>query len=166
MARILVTPVNLNAVSLTAGGVFPTSAPTAGVDAAGQGGTNFATAWGSTAQGIMFPNNGQCFVWYWCGATLAGAMNILQGRKVEGQLPAASTFGWSIAASSAGYIPPLSPQDFNQQDANAFNGAGTPGGTAIVTGGITTAGVGLTVIDFTTTTTLSVRVYQVSQVTP
>lgn len=163
--RILVAPVSMNVASLAAGGVLPVSTPTAGVDAAGTGGTAFATAWGSN-QGIMFPNNGLCWVYYWCGVTAAGAVQILQGFKVEGQLPAPGTFGFSITATSSGFLPPLSPHDWNQQDASAYGGASAPGGTSTLGGVIGTSGQGLTCIDFTTTTTLSVRVYQVSQVSP
>lgn len=162
MARQLVQPVLINSVALSSLGSFPAT-PAAGIDAAGTGGASFATAWGAN-QGIMFANNGLCFVWFYCGATAAGAVNILQGRKVEGQLPAAATFGGSILASTYGWIPPLSPSDFNQQDQNAFSGAAAPGGVSLG-GAIGAAGQGLTCIDFTTTTTLAVRVYQVAQVT-
>jgi hypothetical protein len=160
-----VQPVNLNAAGLNTPGTFPT-APAAGIDAAGTGGTSFATAW-TGVQGIQFYNNGLCFVWFYCGATPAGVVQILQGRKTEGQLPPPATFGGSIAATTYGWLPPLSPQDFNQQDATAFNGSGGPGGAVAALGGaIGVSGVGFTCIDFTTVTTLAVRVYQLIPVTP
>jgi hypothetical protein len=158
MARQLVQPVSITAASFALGGSFPAT-PAAGIDAAGTGGASFATAW-TGLQGIMFQNNGLMFVWFYCGATLAGVVNILQGRKVEGQLPPSTTFGPTIAATSYGWLPNLSPADFNQQDATAFGGGSSPGGTSLG-GAVGTAGVGLTCIDFTTTTTLAVRVYQV-----
>lgn len=165
MARQLVQPVSINAVGLTSLGSFPT-APAAGIDAAGTGGTAFATAW-TGVQGIMFQNTGMQFVWFYCGVTAAGLVQILQGREVQGQLPPPATFGGSIGASSYGWLPPLSPQDFNQRDSSAYGGGTAPGGaTAALGGAIGTAGVGLTCIDFTTTTTLSVRVYQLVPVSP
>jgi hypothetical protein len=166
MTRCLVSPVQLNAVALSSVGVLPVAAPTAGIDAAGTGGTAFATAW-TGFQGIMFPNNGACIVYFWCGTAAGGVVQILQGRKVEGQLPPPATFGPTLSATSSGWIPPLSPQDFNQQDISAFGGGTSPGGaTAALGGAVGSAGQGLTCIDFTTTTNLSVRVYQLSQVTP
>jgi hypothetical protein len=163
VARQLVQPVLINAVGLSSVGSFPVT-PAAGIDAAGAGGSAFATPW-TGVQGIMFANNGTQFVWFYCGATAAGAVNILQGRKVEGALPPASQFGGSIAATSYGWLPPVSPQDFNQSDITAWGGAGTPGGVSLG-GAVSSAGAGLTMIDFTTTTTLSVRVYQLTPVSP
>lgn len=162
MARQLVQPVLLNAVGLTSVGSFPT-APSAGIDAAGTGGSSFATPW-TGLQGIEFVNNGMCIVWFYCGATPAGVVNILQGEKVAGQLPPAATFGGTIPATTYGWIPPLSPSAFNQQDQNAFSGSSAPGGVSLG-GGVGSGGQGLTCIDFTTTTTLSVRVYQLNPVT-
>ena len=167
--RCLVTPVNMGQSSFSAGGTLPQAAPTYGIDAAGTGGTAFATTWasGGPYTGIMFPNNGQCWVYIYCGATLGGVVQLLQGRKVEGQLPGPATFGPTLAATTTYFLPPMSPQDFNQQDATAYGGGTAPGGgTAALGGAIGTSGVGLTCIDFTTTTTLAVRVYQVSQVSP
>jgi hypothetical protein len=161
--RITVQPVLLNSVALTAVGSFPV-APSAGVDAAGTGGSAFATAWGSNA-GIQFQNNGLCFVWFYCGATPAGVVNILQGRKVAGALPPSTEFGGTISANTYGWLPPLSAHDFNQVDTSAWGGGSSPGGSSLG-GAVGSSGQGLTCIDFTTTTTLSVRVYQINQVQP
>lgn len=93
------------------------------------------TTWGANT-GVAFANNGQMVLWYYNGATPTAA-NLLIGKQVEGQAYPATTLQRTIAATSYGAIGPLSAGDFTQPD-----------------------GTGLTAIDFTNTTTLFVRLYQ------
>lgn len=145
-----------------AGGVFPTFSA-AGIDAAGTGGTAFATAW-STNLGVYYANpNGAVWLYYLCGTTAAGVTQILVGDLVggTGQVLPATTYQITIAANSSGWIPPLSPGTFNQQAPTLVTYSGAINTTAL------TAGMqGCVVVDFTTTTTLCVRAYTAPPVFP
>ena len=154
MTRCTVSPVIINNATFTAPGAFP-AAPGTGIDAAGTGGASFATAW-TGYQGIQFFNPGNIFVWYYNGATACNAF-LLIGQKTQGDVFPYTQDEIALLTSSAGWIPPLSPSKYNQQDTSQFSSA--PGGA------IGTTGQGLTCIDFSATTTLAVRLYQVNQVT-
>jgi hypothetical protein len=91
--------------------------------------------WGANT-GVQFINNGLVHLWYYNGAT-ATAANLLIGKQVEGQAYPAATLQVTIGATTYGAIGGLSQGDFLQQD-----------------------GSGMTAIDFTNTTTLFVRLYQ------
>jgi hypothetical protein len=160
--RITVAPVSQNQFSLS-GNPMLFTAPAAGVDAAGTGGTAFATAWGANL-GIQFINNGSISLLFWNGAA-ASVMRILVGRKVAGQLPIFSYNDITVAASSTAMFGPWSPQDYTQQDAAAYGGASAPGGAA-PNGAIGAGGVGFMCIDFTVITNLSVRLIQSTDVSP
>lgn len=159
-ARVAVLPVNFNAGS--AGSAFPV-APAAGVDAVGAGGSAFATAWPGTISGVMIPNNGQVLLYYICGATAAGVTQVLVGETVgnTGQVLPATTYEYTIAANSSGWLGPWSPATFNQQAPASVTYSGLINVTALTAGAQ-----GSVVVDFTTTTTLSVRAYQLIPVQP
>jgi len=147
-ARQTISPVNFNAAATT-GGSLP-SAPSAGIDAAGAGGTTFGTAW-TGLEGVQFVNNGEIILWYYNGATSCNAY-ILIGQKAAGVVPTYTTFTVALATTGYGWLGPFSPAGFDQQDSTAHSAA--PGGV------IGTSGVGLCCVDFSATTTLSVRAYQ------
>jgi hypothetical protein len=156
MTRCTILPVNLNANA--AGGVFPL-APAAGIDAAGAGGAAFGTTWASGPyQGVQFANNGQMILWIYNGATAGGASEVLIGGKVAGQVFPHTTLQYTITATNYHQLGPWSPQDFNQQDAAAH--------AASLGGAIGAGGVGMTCVDFTTITTIAVRLYQLIPVKP
>lgn len=159
MSRVTCTPYNFNQGA--SGATFPVS-PSAGVDAAGAGGSTFATAWSGNS-GVQFINNGYMLVYYVCGATPTTAY-VLIGEPVGGQVPLYSTISYSITANTSGWLGPWSPQAYNQQSATNYQ-ASFPGGASIG-GVIGTAAVGMTCIDFTATTTLSARVMQLVPVLP
>ena len=163
MAGLLTTPlvpVNLDTSPLT-GAFFSGSAPSAGIDAAGTGNA-FGTAWG-TNNVVLVPNtSGNTFLWYYCGATLAGIAQVLVGQSWAGQvLPAATA--QTIAATSCGWLGPFSPVTYNIENINLVqsNIAGAP---AIATWPV--AAQGCFAVAFTTTTTLSVRAYTFSNIQP
>jgi hypothetical protein len=159
-ARVLVAPVNFNSGAL--GSAFPV-APAAGVDAVGAGGTAFATAWPGTISGVEIPNNGEVLLYYVCGATAGGVCQVLVGELVgaTGQVLPATAYQYTIAASSSGWLGPWSPATFNQQAPANVTYAGAINATAL-----TSAAQGTVVVDFTTTTTLSVRAYQLIPIQP
>jgi len=159
--RITVAPVAQNVFAVS-GNPMLIAAPSAGVDAAGAGGTNFATAWGANS-GIQFINNGSIMLYFWNGAA-SSAMRILVGRKVAGQLPIFSYNDITIAANSSAMFGPWSVLDYTQQDAAAYGGTTAPGGNN-PNGAIGAAGVGFMCIDFTVITNLSVRLIQSTDVT-
>jgi hypothetical protein len=140
-------------------GLFVTSG-TAGYDSGSPGGTE--TAWGSNL-GVMIPNNGEVILAFACGATAAGAYQVLIGDLIgnTGQVAPATDYAGTIAASSSGWLGPWSPATFNQQAPLQVTYAG-----AINTTALTAAAQGCVVIDFTTTTTLAVRAYQLIPVSP
>jgi hypothetical protein len=151
--RVTIAPVNLNASQLTPG--LWLVAGTFGYDTGSPGGT--LTAW-SANNGIQFANNGMIVVGYACGATPSSA-DVLVGRKAGGGLlPAFGAENVTIAASTTGWLGPFSVADFTQTDATQYSGAPA--------GAIGTAGVGMTCIDFTSTTTLSIRLYQLIPAIP
>lgn len=153
--RVQIQPQNFNTTPLT--GTFP-SAPAAGYDLGSPPGT--FTAW-STNNSVYFTNNGQIILWYFCGATAAGATNVLVGDLIgnTGQVAPASTETMTIAASSSGWLGPFSPATYNQQNVSIVP-------TGALGGSIPANAQGCVVIEFTTTTTLSVRAFQLIPVSP
>jgi hypothetical protein len=138
----------------------------AGVDAAGAGGTAFATLWTTASSlGVLIPNqsNGGVWLYYTCGATAAGVYQVLIGdlAGTSGQVPPATAESGTIAASTSGWLGPFSPSTYNQQSPTTVTYTG-----AINTTALTAAALGCVVIDFTTTTTLCVRAYQNVTVNP
>jgi len=162
--RLAVTPAPFNTGSAVS--VFPLYATvgSAGVDTAGAGGVNFATAW-STNLGVMIPNQGNGAVWlyYTAGGTAPGAYQVLVGQVVggTGQVLAATVEAGTLAATTSGWLGPWSPATYNQAAPTVVTYAG-----GINTTALTAAAQGCVVVDFTTTTTLCVRAYQNSVVTP
>jgi hypothetical protein len=160
--RVTIQPYTINAQALSGLGIFTGSGP--GCDATGTG-TAFAS-WASlgTPLGIQYVNNGTQFLMVTNGATVTAA-NVLVGRKGGGGfLPAYNQTATTIAIPASTTMPipigPLSVQDFTQTDASQYSGALSPAGV------IGTAGVGMTCIDFTNTTTLAVRLYQLIPAVP
>jgi hypothetical protein len=147
MPRQLVAPASFSAGAIS-GGTFPL-APAAGIDAAGSG-TAFAQAWAGL-QGVMFPNNGAVWIWYYNGTGAVTAYALI-GDKAAGQNLPHTTDAGVLNVSGYGWLGPWKPGDFNQQDSSAF--AAAPGGA------IGTAGVGLMCVDFSATANLAVRVFQ------
>lgn len=149
-----VVPFNFNA---GAGGTAFPVAPAAGVDAVGAGGSAFATAWPGTISGVAIPNNGLIVLFFVCGATAAGAYQVLIGDLIgnTGQVAPATAIGGTIAANSSGWIGPWNVATYNQQAPASVTYASPINATAL-----TAAAQGSVVVDFTTTTTLSVRAYQ------
>ena len=151
--RVALAPVSFNAGA--AGSAFPAYSA-AGIDVAGTGGTAFATAW-STTLGVMIPNNGLIWLYYVCGATAGGVVQVLVG-DVEGntgQVLPATTETYTIAANTSGWLGPWSPGTYNQQQPTNVTYTGAINTTALVAGAQNCV-----VVDFTTTTTLCVRAYQ------
>jgi len=160
-ARVSMLPVNFNAGA--AGSAFPTYT-TPGVDAAGTGGTAFATAWPGTISGVLIPNNGLVMLYYLCGATLAGVTQTLVGNTLPvggAQVLPATTISYTIAANTSGWLGPWSSQQYNQEQPTNVTYAGAVNVTAL-----TSAAQGCVVVDFTTTTTLAVRLYQLIPAIP
>jgi hypothetical protein len=157
MARITISPVNLT--SLSTGSFLAGSA--VGCDATGTG-TAFAS-WSSLGSplGVQWINNGYSFLVVTNGAT-ATAADILVGRKSGGGLlPVFNAETVIIGASPTLpiWLGPYSVQDFTQQDASQYSGT-APGGV------IGTTGTGMTCVDFSNTTTLTVRLYQLIPALP
>lgn len=151
--RVTLLPVNLNASALTPGVWL--AAGTAGYDTGSPGGT--ITAW-STANGVQYVNNGLIVVGY-ANGTGSVTADILVGRKAGGGLlPAFGAQTVTIAATSAGWIGPFSVQDYTQTDSSQYSGAPA--------GAIGTTGVGLTCIDFSSVTNLTIRLYQLIPAVP
>jgi hypothetical protein len=155
--RVTIQPIPFNSTPLT--GTFPT-APSAGYDLGSPGGS--FTAW-STTLGVMIPNPGNTILWYWCGATLAGAFQVLVGDLIgnTGQVASATLEAGTIPASTTGWLGPWSPATYNQQSPTNVTYA-----AAINTQALVAAAQGSVVVDFTTTTTLSVRAYQLIPIQP
>lgn len=154
--RVTLAPIPFNAAPLTGLWIVST---TPGYDL---GSPSAITAWG-TALGVMIPNNGQVILGYACGATPAGAYQILVGDLVgaTGAVLPATTITGTIAANTQGWLGPWSPASYNQQAPANVTYAG-----AINTTALTAAAQGSVVIDFTTTTTLAVRAYQLIPIQP
>lgn len=154
-ARVTLNPIPL--AGSPNGATWLTSG-TAGYDT----GTGTITAW-SGQLGVMIPNQGgNVILAFACGATLAGATQILVGDVVAGsQVLPATTYQYTIAATSSGWLGPWSPGTFNQQAPTVVTYSG-----AINTQALTSAAQGCVVVDFTTTTTLAVRAYSIAPVFP
>jgi len=151
--RVTLLPVNLNASALTPGVWLGSGTP--GYDTGSPGGS--ITAW-STNNGIQYINNGNIIIGYANGASSC-VVDVLVGRKGgAGLLPAFSTQTFTIAATSAGWFGPYSVLDYAQTDSSQYSGA--PAGV------VGTAGVGKVCIDFATTTTLAIRLYQLIPALP
>ena len=148
-ARVLLQPIPLNLNPLTGLWVVAT---TPGYDL---GSPSAITAWGG-ALGVMIPNNGQVVLGFACGATPAGAYQVLVGDPIgnTGQVAPATVEAGTIAANTAGWIGPWNQQTYNQQAPTQVTYAG-----AINTQALVAQAQGCVVIDFTTTTTLAVRAY-------
>ena len=160
MARVTIQPYSINAQALAGLGIFQGSGP--GCDATATG-TAFAS-WSSLGSplGIQYVNNGTQFLLVTNGAT-ATAANVLVGRKGGGGfLPAYSQTATTITIAASVTMPipigPFSVQDYAQEDSAQYSGA--PGGA------VGTTGVGKVCIDFTNTTTLAVRLYQLIPALP
>jgi hypothetical protein len=150
--RVTILPVSFNA-SANGPGLWVPASP-AGYDLGSPGGTQ--TAW-STTLGVMIPNNGSVMLGFACGATAAGAYQVLVGDLIgnTGQVAPATAEAGTIAASSVGWLGPWNAATYNQQSPTNVTYAGAINTTALVA-----AAQGCVVIDFTTTTTLAVRAYQ------
>ncbi len=161
--RLAITPAPFNTGSAVS--VFPLYATVgaAGVDAAGAGGTAFATVWG-TNLGVMIPNQGNGAVWlyYTCGA-VTPSYQVLVGDLIgnTGQVLAATTEAGTLATSSSGWLGPWSPATYNQQAPTVVTYTGGLNTTAL-----TAAAQGCVVVDFSATASLCVRAYQNITVSP
>lgn len=155
-ARVTLNPIPL---ALSPNGATWLPATTPGYDT----GTGTVTAW-SGQLGVMIPNpGGNVIMAYACGATLAGVTQILCGDVIAGiQVLPPTTYQYTIAATTTGWLGPWSPATFNQQAPTVV----AYGGTMINTQALTSAAQGCVVIDFTTTTTLAVRAYSIAPVFP
>lgn len=158
--RVTLLPIPLNNSPFTGLWVTATSP---GYDTGSPGGA--ITAW-STTLGVMIPNpqgGGNVILGYACGATAAGAYQVLVGDLVgnTNQVLPATTEAGTIAASTVGWIGPFSPATYNQQAPTLVTYTGAINTTALVA-----AAQGCIVIDFTTTTTLAVRAYSLNAISP
>lgn len=166
--RCPIAAVSLNASALAATmATFPVTTPTVGIDAAGTGGTAFATAWSTTYAGVQFVNNGYMFLYVYNGATASAAYHLI-GQKAGGQVQLYTTYTTTIPASGPGWLGPWPIQQYTQTDGAQFasgsgDGGASPGG---LISAATPSGVGYTCIDFLNTTTLSVRLYQLIPAIP
>lgn len=147
--RVLLQPIPLNLAPLS--GLWVPASP-AGYDL---GSPSAITAW-SGQLGVMIPNNGQVILGYACGATPAGAFQVLVGDLIgnTGQVAPATTEAGTIAASTSGWLGPWNVSTYNQQAPALVTYAG-----AINTQALVSQAQGCVVIDFTTTTTLALRAY-------
>lgn len=154
-ARLSIVPVSMNQFSLAATpGAFATT-PATGVDAAGSN-SAFATAWSGAASGLQFQNNGLVWLWIYNGVTACTAYALV-GQKAEGQVLPYTTYSYTLPTSGYCWLGPWDPT-FNQQDQNQFNGGSggaSPGGL------IGAGGQGLMCVDFSVTTTVAARAYQI-----
>ena len=161
MARLSIAAYTINAQALGGLSVMQGSGP--GVDATGTG--NAFVSWASVGSplGVQFVNNGTQFLLVTNGATPTAA-NVLVGRKGGGPggLPAFNQAATTITIGASVTVPliigPFSVQDFTQTDSTQYGSA--PGGV------IGAGGVGYTCIDFTNTTTLTVRLCQLIPAVP
>lgn len=154
--RVTLQPIPLNLNPLSGLWVVAT---TPGYDL---GSPSAITAWGG-ALGVQIPNNGQVVLAYACGATPAGAYQVLVGDLIgnTGQVLPGTAVTGTIGANTAGWLGPWSPATYNQQAPALVTFAG-----AINTQALTTAAQGCIVVDFTTTTTLAVRAYSLIPIQP
>jgi hypothetical protein len=156
-ARVTLQPIPFN-TNPNGPGLFITST-SPGYDL---GSPSAITAW-SGQLGVMIPNNGQVILGFACGATLAGAYQVLVGDLIgnTGQVAPATIEAGTIAANTVGWLGPWSPATYNQQAPTQVTYSG-----AINTQALTAQAQGCVVIDFTTTTTLALRAYQLIPVAP
>jgi hypothetical protein len=147
--RVTLAPIPFNLAPLT--GLFIV-ATTPGYDL---GSPSAITAWGTTL-GVMIPNNGQVILGYACGATPAGAFQVLVGDPIgnTGLVAPATSEAGTIAANTVGWLGPWNVNTYNQQAPTQVTYTG-----AINTQALVQAAQGCVVVDFTTTTTLAVRAY-------
>ena len=147
--RVTLNPIPL---SQTNTGALWLTSGTAGYDT----GTGTITAW-SGQLGVMIPLTAKNVILaFACGATLAGATQVLVGQTVgsTGLVLPATTEPYTIAATSSGWLGPWDVATFAQ-----VNPTGVTYSGAINTTALTSAAQGCVVIDFTTTTTLALRAY-------
>lgn len=156
-ARVTLLPIPLNLNPIGPGLWITATSP--GYDL---GSPSAITAW-SGQLGVMIPNNGQIVLGFACGATAAGAFQVLIGDLVgnTGQVAPATTEAGTIAANTQGWLGPWSPATYNQQAPTQVTYSG-----AINTQALVAAAQGCVVVDFTTTTTLALRAYQLIPVQP
>ena len=150
--RVTLLPVNMN--STPNGALWPLTSAV-GYDTGSPGGSY--TGWGSTL-GVRFVNNGMMVLAWASGVTAPGVTQVLVGNTLNvggAQVLPATVISYSIPASSAGWLGPWSPQNFNQEQPANVTYSG-----AINTQALGTAEQNCVVIDFTTTTTLAVRLLQ------
>jgi hypothetical protein len=166
--RQVMTPVSMNQFASTGTTAIGAVAPTAGCDYAG---TNSAfTAWGSlpapSSLGIQYLNNGTQWLWGYNGATASTAY-ILIGQETGGVAQLYTQETVVLPVSGYFYLGPFSPAVYNQPNASQFAAATSGGGTSGAPGGaVGTGGVGFTCIDFLNTTTVAVRLYQLTPQVP
>jgi len=162
--RALINPVAMNVSALaTAGGIFPT-APSGGIDAAGTGGSSFATTWASGPYaGVEFINNGYMYLWYYNPASEAITAYPLIGQKAGGLAQPYTAYPVTIPATAQyGWLGPWSVQQFTQTDGTQFSSA--PGGQISAS---TPSGVGYTCVDFSgTLTNFALRLYELIPALP
>ena len=155
-ARVTLQPIPLN---LGAAGNTWVVATSPGYDL---GSPSAITAW-SGQLGVMIPNpGGNVILGYACGATAAGVTQVLVGDVIAGnQVLPATTYQYTIAANSQGWLGPWSPATFNQQAPTNVTFSG-----AINTQALVAAAQGCVLIDLTTTTTLALRAYSLNPIQP
>ena len=163
--RCTILPVSINAGALASTmNAFPTSGT--GIDAAGTG-TGFATTFASGPySGVQFTNNGFMFLVVLNATASVNAYHLI-GQKAGNQVQPYTTYTTSVPNASGvpGWLGPWSVQQFQQQDASQFNGGNggtSPGGVI----GQTAVTGDMVCIDFNTTTTLAVRLYQLVPALP
>jgi len=100
MARVTLTPINLQGTNLANAVISATA-----------GATSLATA-GIT--GVQFVNNGSMFMYVVIGSAGAGNLTLNLGRTTEGQLPV--PFVLALANSTNYLLGPWSPSDFTAHD--------------------------------------------------
>lgn len=158
LVTVPIQPYNLNATPTT-GQFFAATPASFGYD----NGTTI-TAW-SGNNVVLVPNtSGNTFLWYYCGATLAGIAQVLVGQVIAGQaLPATTAI--TIPATSSGWLGPFSPVTYNIDNINVVPLNSTIAGAPTITTW-PTAALNCYAVAFTTTTTLLVRAYTFSNVQP
>jgi len=159
-SRITMTPVSQNTYAFAGNQAIGAVAPATGVDGVGSN-TAFATAWPGALAGVSYLNNGSQWLWGYNGATPCSAY-ILIGQKAAGLVEPYTAYTIALPTSGYFFLGPFSPQQYNQTDNSQF--AGGAGGTA--PGGVIGASVGYTCVDFSATTTVAVRLYQLTTVQP
>jgi hypothetical protein len=155
-ARVTLNPIPLN---LSPNGNTWLVATTPGYDT---GSPSAITAWAGQL-GVQIPNpGGNVILAYACGATPAGAAQILVGDIVggTGQVLPATTYSYTIGANTQGWLGPWSPATYN------ITNYGVTFSGAINTQALTAAAVGCVIVDLTTVTTLALRAYSLIPIQP